>query len=74
MLRREKAHWDIVGLVDEVVERAGRRFPLEPVRSLDAIHLATALDLVEAHPDLHVLTLDVRLAENARALGLPVIS
>ncbi|HEX5043010.1 MAG TPA: type II toxin-antitoxin system VapC family toxin [Candidatus Polarisedimenticolaceae bacterium] len=74
MLNREKPHWDVVGLVGEVVERARRPFPLEPVRSLDAIHLATALDLLTAYPDLQVLTLDVRLADNARALGLPVLS
>ena len=46
---------------------------LEPpvLRTLDAIHLATALALV---PDLDAfVTYDDRLAEAARALGLPVV-
>lgn len=46
---------------------------LEPpaVRTLDAIHLATALALV---PDLDAfVTYDDRLAEAALALGLPVV-
>lgn len=74
VFNREKAHWSIVGLPEEVAERAARPFPLEPVRTLDAIHLATALDLLTAAPDLEVLTLDVRLADNARALGLVMAS
>jgi predicted nucleic acid-binding protein len=41
------------------------------LRTLDAIHLATALALV---PDLDAfVTYDDRLAEAARALGLPVV-
>lgn len=46
---------------------------IEPaaVRTLDAIHLATALALV---PDLDAfVTYDDRLAEAARAIGLPVV-
>ncbi len=46
---------------------------LEPplLRTLDAIHLATALALV---PDLDAfVTYDDRLAEAARAMGLPVV-
>jgi predicted nucleic acid-binding protein len=41
------------------------------LRTLDAIHLATALQLM---PDLDAfVTYDVRLADAARALGLPVV-
>jgi predicted nucleic acid-binding protein len=71
-LAREKGHWMIIGFLDEVLERAGRRFPVEPVRTLDAIHLATALALAAAYENLEVLTLDSRIAANLRALGLTV--
>ncbi len=52
---------------------AGVAASLEPflLRTLDAIHLATALALV---PDLDAfVTYDDRLAEAARAIGLPVV-
>jgi uncharacterized protein len=41
------------------------------LRSLDAIHLATALSIDE--PDLDVITYDGRLAGAARASGLTVV-
>jgi predicted nucleic acid-binding protein len=52
---------------------AGLAADLEPalVRTLDAIHIATAMALV---PDLDAfVTYDDRMAEAARALGLPVV-
>jgi predicted nucleic acid-binding protein len=42
--------------------------PGRTLRSLDAVHLATAIRI---GVDL-VVTYDVRMAESARALGLPV--
>jgi predicted nucleic acid-binding protein len=57
-----------IGISDAVVENASR-LPGPLLRSLDAIHLATALlirDDVET-----VLTYDVRLREAAEAHGLP---
>ncbi|MBX3031093.1 MAG: type II toxin-antitoxin system VapC family toxin [Chloroflexi bacterium] len=61
----------VVDLTTTIVERAG---DLEPdgLRTLDAIHLATALELraeLEAF-----MTYDRRLAEAARAVGLPVVA
>lgn len=51
----------------------GRRsFPLEPIRSLDALHLGAALFVRTTVPDLRVLTLDKRVSDNARLLGFPV--
>lgn len=41
------------------------------LRSLDAIHLATALSLADA--DVDVITYDERLADAARANGLTVV-
>ena len=59
----------LLALTPAVCERAGS---LEPVvlRSLDALHLATALELGD---DLEgVITYDERLGDAARILGYPV--
>lgn len=50
--------------------RAGRPFPAEPIRSLDAIHLATALALVEGYGPMTVLSSDDRIDRNLEPLGL----
>lgn len=55
---------------DEVRSRAGRVFPVEPVRTLDAIHLATALIFMRAFQDFQLLSYDERLLENSRPLGI----
>jgi hypothetical protein len=52
-----------------ILERAGRLAPAE-LRTLDAIHLATALTMPIV--DLDFITYDQRLAEAARASGLRV--
>ena len=70
LLARERSQWITMALTDQVLARAGRAFPVEPVRTLDAIHLATALAFVEALPDLKMLATDRRVAENATSLGL----
>jgi predicted nucleic acid-binding protein len=56
---------------DRVLIAAGRMEPPE-LRSLDAIHLATASQLGAALK--RVVTYDARMAEAARALGWPVSS
>jgi predicted nucleic acid-binding protein len=62
---------EIVGLGDLIADRAAVIGPAS-VRSLDAIHLATALSI---NPDLDAfVTYDARLAAAARNLGLPVVS
>ena len=59
----------LIGLGDDIVVRAGRVGP-PALRTLDAIHLATALEL---GADLAAfVTYDARLADSARALGIPV--
>ena len=52
--------------------RAGRPFPIEPVRTLDAIHLATLETLGDTPQLISVITRDARVRENARALGYVV--
>ena len=61
--------WAILEISDEVARRAEVGFPGEPVRTLDAIHLASALLLREALPDLAIVTADERVRANAHALG-----
>lgn len=53
------ASWVLLPLTDRVLHRARERFPQEPVRTLDALHLATAALTSQAYRDLAVLSLDV---------------
>lgn len=60
--------WVLVRITDEVLQRAGEPFEMEPVRTLDAVHLATA-QLLGAPADVTVLTRDDRVRRNAAAMG-----
>jgi predicted nucleic acid-binding protein len=64
------ATWAIVELTPEVARRAQEAFPREPVRTLDAIHLASAVLLRQSFPDLVVVSRDERVRANAAELGL----
>jgi predicted nucleic acid-binding protein len=55
----------------DLLERAGQAFSIEPVRSLDAIHLASIIRWSTVGP-VEVLTSDKRVNDNAAALGLTV--
>lgn len=55
-----------------VLARVGRPFPVEPIRTLDAVHLATAEMLGEPPPLVTIVTRDARVRDNARALGYAV--
>jgi predicted nucleic acid-binding protein len=69
--RRLLAELAVRDVDDEVLDRAGEIAPLT-LRTLDAIHLATATLL---GPDLEaVVTYDRRMIEAARLYGLPVAS
>jgi hypothetical protein len=65
-------HWDLMSIDELVVERAGRRFPVEPIRTLDALHLATALIAQAAVADIGLLSLDRRVRDCARSMGFTV--
>jgi predicted nucleic acid-binding protein len=71
-LRAIERRWFIVEVTAAVLTRVGLRFPVEPIRTLDAIHLATAEFLGEPPPLITIVTRDARVAENARALGYAV--
>lgn len=72
LLDRAATSWVTLEMSGRVLDRARARFPREPVRTLDAIHLATALMFHEVHAGLSLVSLDDRLRENATALGLSV--
>lgn len=55
-----------------VLARVRRPFPLEPIRTLDAVHLATLELLGEAPQLVRIVTRDDRVRDNARALGFIV--
>jgi predicted nucleic acid-binding protein len=62
--------WALLEMTGPALERARRPFPAEPVRTLDAIHLASALEFQDALGRLTLLCLDERIRANATALGL----
>ena len=70
LLRKTGSAWARMTVSANVLDRAKRSFPLEPVRTLDAIHLATALEFASVYPDISVLSDDRRILDNAEALGI----
>jgi predicted nucleic acid-binding protein len=71
-LRRFERRCFLVAVSDAILTRVRRPFPIEPVRTLDAVHLATTELLGEPPPLIVVVTRDVRVRENAQALGYGV--
>lgn len=65
--------WDVLDLSDRVLARARAPFPAEPLRSLDALHLASATLFRDALGPVAVLSFDERVRQNAPALGLSVL-
>lgn len=72
LLEAASSRWTLLRIEAGILERARRRFPQEPLRALDSIHLATALAARTALPDLALLSLDGRVRENGAALGFDV--
>ena len=71
-LHRFARRCHIVSVTDTILAYAGRPFPVEPIRTLDAIHLATAEALGDPPTLLTIVTRDLRIRDNATALGHPV--
>lgn len=67
------ARWTLFGLDEEIMERARRPFPAEPVRTLDAIHVASALTARKAIADIVMLSLDDRVRDAAGRLGFRLV-
>lgn len=68
-LRTFARRCELVAVSDQVLERAARPFPVEPIRTLDAIHLSSIILLGEPPQLLTVVTRDDRVAQNATAMG-----
>ncbi len=73
VLGQASARWAVLELTPEIARRAEERFPAEPLRTLDALHLASALFLNEFTPSLAVLSTDERIRNNAAQLGFAVL-
>jgi predicted nucleic acid-binding protein len=72
-LERVSARWTVLHLHEGVLERARRPFPREPIRTLDALHLATALEARSLVDPIALLSLDDRIRASGGDLGLPVL-
>jgi predicted nucleic acid-binding protein len=72
-LANAAAHWHILRIAAEIVDRARQPFPEEPIRTLDAIHLASALTARAAIAELKLLSLDDRVRNSAKKLGLQLL-
>jgi len=70
LLNQASTSWSVLDVSDRVAERACGAFPREPVRTLDALHLAAASVFFEALGSLRVLSLDDRVRLNASAMGM----
>jgi len=71
-VREILARVSLVELAPTVLARALEPFPA-PVRTLDALHLATAHHLVERRQPLRLATYDERTRECARRLGIELV-
>jgi uncharacterized protein with PIN domain len=69
----DQAEWAIEPISPAVVERAQASFADDTIRSLDAIHLATAVVLASSVGTLDVLSLDDRVRTHASTLGFRVL-
>jgi predicted nuclease of predicted toxin-antitoxin system len=62
-----------VSISETIPARAGRPFPVEPIRTLDAIHLATAKALGDSLGRvILIIARDLRIRESSTALRFPV--
>ena len=66
------AHWQVLRIAGEIVDRSRQPFPGDPIRTLDAIHLASLLVARSAVVGLRMLSLDDRVRQAATRLGVAV--
>jgi predicted nucleic acid-binding protein len=66
------AHWQVLRIAGEIVDRARQPFPGDPIRTLDAVHLASLLVARSAVAGLRLLSLDERVRQAAKGLGVAV--
>ena len=71
-VRRFERRCYVVAVTEAVLARVRRPFPVEPVRTLDAVHLATTELLGEPPALVTIVTRVARVRQNAEALGYAV--
>ena len=71
-LQRFARRCHVVSVTETILVHAGRPFPVEPIRTLDAIHLATAGALGDQPALVTIVARNIRVCNNATALGHPV--
>jgi hypothetical protein len=64
---------DEIALAPEVLGKAGDEFPVEPVRTLDGLHLASALVWEQEIGTVTLASCDDRVRDNGEALGWKVL-
>lgn len=73
LLLTAEGKMQLVAVTAPLLQRAALSLPV-PVKSLDAIHLTTALVVGETlHPDLIFATHDAQQAPAASAMGFPIV-
>jgi predicted nucleic acid-binding protein len=68
-LNAAAAHWHVLRLSIDIVDRARHPFLMEPIRTLDAIHLASALAARSGVAGVELLSLDDRIRRAGAQLG-----
>ena len=71
-LNAAAAHWHLWRVSSDIVDRARHPFPAEPVRTLHAIHLASALAVRSVVPGVELLSLDDCIRRAGVQLGFPL--
>jgi len=69
LLNAAAAHWHLSRISLDIVDRARRPFPPEPVRTLETIQLSSALAVRSAVPNMKLLCLDDRIRRAGEQLG-----
>lgn len=72
LLQQAEQSWDVYALTDPVLMRARLPMPGDPVRTLDALHVATMVALRESVGPVTVLSLDERVRACATMSGFVV--
>lgn len=71
-LRRFERRCHLVAITDDVLGHVRKPFPVEPLRTLAAVHLATVELLGEPPALVTIVPRDSRVRENAMALGYAI--
>lgn len=73
LLDRFEQTWEVHDINAAVLERAKQRVPGAPIRTLDAIHVATCGLISDALGPITMLSLDRRVRETAARTGITLL-